>query len=160
MAVEIEIIGDRVENEEYYAGEYLDKMFKAYFNNKNDINGKILIKPNFRAPGEKREDIDIVVWMRFENFREKFATKHQYKEDDETIISTNKTLSPIFINSFLFAIELKSHNRDGVCFSSTEVRVKYKDKYSSVTEQNEQQSYSLKNFIEKNAKGLNEPLWT
>lgn len=155
MAVEIEIIGDRVENEEYYAGEYLDKMFKAYFNNKNDINGKILIKPNFRAPGEKREDIDIVVWMRFENFREKFATKHQYKEDDETIISTNKTLSPIFINSFLFAIELKSHNRDGVCFSSTEVRVKYKDKYSSVTEQNEQQSYSLKNFIEKNAKGLN-----
>lgn len=155
MAVEIEIIGNKVENEEFYAGEYLDKMFKAYFNNKNDVNGKILIKPNFRAPGEKREDIDIVVWMRFENFREKFVTKHQYKEDGETIFSKIKTLSPVFINSFLFAIELKSHNRQGVHFSNTEVRVKYKDKYSSVTEQNEQQSYSLKNFIEKNASGLN-----
>lgn len=155
MAVEIEIIGEKVENEEYYAGEYLDEMFKSYFKNKNEVNGKILIKPNFRAPGEKREDIDIVVWMRFENFRDKFVTKSQSKIDDEVIISKNKVLEPVYINSFLFAIELKSHNRDGVLFSKTEVKVKYKEKLSSVTAQNEEQSYSLKNFIAKNAKELN-----
>jgi len=154
MAVNIEIVGGRVENEEYYAGEYLYNMFNGYFNNKNDIGGKILIKPNFRAPGEQREDIDIVVWMRFENFRETFATKNRSKVNDEIIISDNKTKSDVFMNSFLFAIELKSHNRDGVIFSNTEVRVKYNGKTSSVTEQNEQQSYSLKNFISKNAKEL------
>ncbi|MDC1052023.1 DEAD/DEAH box helicase family protein [Flavobacteriaceae bacterium] len=155
MAVNIEIIGDKAGNEEYYAGEYLYNMFTAYFDNKNDIGGKILIKPNFRAPGEQREDIDIVVWMRFENFRETFATKSKSKVDDEIIISENKTLSPVYMNSFLFVIELKSHNRDGVIFSNTEVRVKYNGKTSSVTEQNEQQSYSLKNYISKNAKELN-----
>ena len=154
MAVSIEIIGNKVENEEYYAGEYLYNMFNTYFNNKNDIGGTILIKPNFRAPGEQREDIDIVIWMRFENFRETFATKNKSKVNDEIIISDNKTKSDVFMNSFLFAIELKSHNRDGVIFSNTEVRVKYNGKTSSVTEQNEQQSYSLKNFISKNAKEL------
>jgi hypothetical protein len=154
--VHIKILGERVENEEFYAGEYLEQMFTKHFSNKTEVNGTILIKPNFRAPGEKREDIDIVVWMNFENLREKFSTKNKFKENDKTVFSKNKQLSPVFLNSFLYAIEVKSHNKDGVLFSSTEAKVKYPDGHpSSVTAQNEEQSYSLKNYISNNAKNLN-----
>lgn len=152
--VEVRILGAKVENEEYEGGVYIRDMLQNYFSKKNDINGTILLKPNFRAPGEKREDIDIVVWMNFENFKDKFVTKYQYKENEKTIISHNKVLSPVFLNSFLFAIELKSHNKDGVVFSGAEVKVKYNERLSSATAQNEEQSYSLKNYIAKNANNL------
>ena len=147
IMVTVKLLGDKVENEEYEGGVYIQNMLIDYFKNRTNIDGIILIKPNFRAPGEKREDIDIVVWMRFKNFREKFYTKYQNNNSH----SEDKSLMPVYLNSFLLAIEVKSHNRDGVVFTSTEVKVKYNDKLSSATAQNEEQSYSLLNFIRKNA---------
>ncbi len=155
--VAVEILGDKVENEEYYGGEYIKDLFQKYFVNKKDIQGLILIKPNFRAPGEKREDIDIVVWMRFENFRESFATKYQYQEtnNEGNRISSNKAVYPVFLNSFLLAIELKSHTSSGVRFKNTEIDVKYNGKYSSATMQSDEQRYSLINYIKNVSPRLN-----
>ena len=72
MAVEIKILGNLVlsgiGSEEWGAAVLLENIFKNEFKNKNEINGTILIKPNFKAVGEDPEDIALIRAIAVHNF--------------------------------------------------------------------------------------------
>ncbi|NRT16978.1 hypothetical protein HNP99_003352 [Flavobacterium sp. 28A] len=160
MSVIIKIIGEEVisgiGSEEYRAAILLETAFKNEFQNKNEINGTILIKPNFKAIGEDPEDIDLVIWMNLENYSYSVFCPHKYfnGEHQKYEIEHNQTKKEVNFKSLLLNIELKSHTNSGITFTANDVMVKYKGKMSSAYDQNTKQKYSLKNFISKSHSSL------
>jgi hypothetical protein len=162
MAVEIKLLGNKIESgvgaEEYNSAVYLISIFENYFISQKDIDGTMLIKPNFKAVGEDPEDIDIVVWCNFENFKYDTFCYHSYfdEESNRYLNSKQKTKNEVVFKSMLINIELKSHNNSGVTITNNDVLVDYKGKKSSAYIQNNNQKYSLKNFINKSERELNQ----
>ena len=162
MAVEIKILGEPVSSgigsEEYNASLNLLKIFNNEFNTIKDVNGVILIKPNFKAVGEDPEDIDIVVWCKFKNFKFDTFSFHSFfdQETDKYLTTKQKTKIEVNFKSMLINIELKSHNNSGVTITKNDVLVDYKGKKSSAYTQNNNQKYSLKNFINKSESKLSQ----
>lgn len=160
MAVEIKILGEPIlsgiGSEEYTGAGILRDIFKDEFSNKNEINGKIVIKPNFKAIGEDPEDIDIVVWINLENCLYNVNCPHNFFNDITQKFETSSmpTRKEVTIKSILFNIELKSHNNSGITISANDIKVDYKGKKSSAYDQNNKQKYSLKNFISKSESNL------
>lgn len=160
MGVTIKILGEKITAgvgaEECSASENLKSIFEDYFIKHSEINGTILIKPNFKAVGEDPEDIDIVVWCNFENFKYKTFSLHSYydQESNRYLTSNQKTKNEVVFKSMLINIELKSHNNSGVTITNNDVLVDYKGKKSSAYNQNNNQKYSLKNFINKSESKL------
>ena len=162
MSVEIKIIGEKINAgsgaEECSAGENLKSIFEEYFIKNSNVDGTILIKPNFKAVGEDPEDIDIVVWFNFENFKYDTFSFHSFydQETDKYLTTKQKTKIEVNFKSMLINIELKSHNNSGVIITRNDVLVDYKGKKSSASTQNTNQKYSLKNFINKSEKRLSQ----
>ncbi|GAA4053451.1 DEAD/DEAH box helicase family protein [Flavobacterium chungnamense] len=160
MSVTIKILGQEVlsgiGSDEYSGAVLLKSIFENEFHNKNEINGTILIKPNFKAVGEDPEDIDIVVWINLENYFYSVFCPHKYfnEETQQYEIVSDKTKKEINFKSMLLNIELKSHNNSGVLISTNDIVVDYKGKKSSAYDQNTKQKYSLKNFISKSQPSL------
>ena len=160
MAVEIKILGNivlsGVGSEEWGAAVQLEKIFKNEFQHKNEINGTILIKPNFKAIGEDPEDIDIVVWINLEDYLYSVFCPHKYLNEETQQYDIDHILTKKEINfkSMLLNIELKSHNNSGITISTNDIKVDYKGKKSSAYDQNTKQKYSLKNFISKSQPSL------
>ena len=153
MAVDIKILGDVIKSgiglEEYQGAELLKEIFNKEFENKPEVYGVILIKPNFKAIGQETEDIDIVVWFNLDNYKETFTCGHSFfdEETKKFKIENQQIRKEVNFKSLLLTIELKSHNNDGIEFYSNDVKVKYKGKLSSAYIQSDKQKYALKNFI-------------
>lgn len=153
MGVKIQILGNQINTgvgaEEWEASEYLKLVFEKEFENK-DVNGTILIKPNFKALGQGTEDIDIVVWMRFEDYKYKVFSGYKTNNDGRTETIKEKTKKEIKFSSLLLTIEHKSHDNTGIELSNTDLKVKYRGKLSSAIDQSIKQKYALVNFIKRN----------
>lgn len=167
MGVTIKILGKKITSgvgaEEYSAGENLKFIFEEYFIKHTDVDGTILIKPNFKAVGEDPEDIDLVLWFNFENFKYdtfsfySFIDQEREKQDKVKYLTTKlKTKNEVVFKSMLINIELKSHENSGVTITKNDVLVDYKGKKSSAYTQNNDQKYSLKNFINKSESKLSQ----
>jgi hypothetical protein len=160
MAVEIKIIGTEilagVGSDEYNGAVQLKQIFINEFQNKKDLNGSILIKPNFKAIGQDPEDLDIVLWINLENYKFSVFCGHKYFDEEIDRYSTEEKLTKKEVNfkSMLINIELKSHNNSGVVISANDILVEYGGKKSSAYDQNTKQKYSLKNFIAKSQPNL------
>jgi hypothetical protein len=160
MAVEIKIIGTEilagVGSDEYNGAVQLKQIFINEFKNKTDINGSILIKPNFKAIGQDPEDLDVVVWINLENYKYTVFCGHKYFDEELNRYCTEEKLTKKEVNfkSMLINIELKSHNNSGVVISTNDILVEYNGKKSSAYDQNTKQKYSLKNFIDKSQPNL------
>lgn len=153
MPVEIKLLGEKIESgtgaEEYAAAVRLRDLFHDEFHVKEDVNGTVLIKPNFKATGYATEDIDIVVWMSFENYQCKIFTGYQSynPQTKEEVYVREKTLHPVALHSMLLTIELKSHVKSGIRLEPNAVKVIYNNKWSSATDQSNKQKYSLTGYI-------------
>ena len=161
MSVDIKILGDVITSgiglEEYLGAELLKDIFIKEFEEKNEVDGVILIKPNFKAVGQDTEDIDIVVWFNLENYKETFSCGYSYFDEVSEKYKVDNQLNRREVNfkSLLLTIELKSHNNDGIEFFSNDVKVKYKGKLSSAYLQSDKQKYALKNFISFSQPSIN-----
>lgn len=153
MPVAIKILGEKIlsgiGSEEWSAAVQLENMFKNEFQHKNEINGSILIKPNFKAIGEDPEDIDIVVWINLDDFKYNVFCGYKYFDGDKYQTEQQLTKKEVNFKSMLLNIELKSHNNSGVVITTNDIYVDYKGKKSSAYVQNDRQKYSLKNFMSK-----------
>lgn len=153
MSVDIKILGDVITSgiglEEYQGAELLKEVFNKEFENKQEVDGVILIKPNFKAIGQDTEDIDIVVWLNLDNYKETFTCGHTFFDVETNKFKIENQLNRKEVNfkSLLLTLELKSHNNDGIEFFANDVKVKYNGKLSSAYTQSDKQKYALKNFI-------------
>lgn len=113
MPVEIKILGDLIEHgvgaEECAAALDLKKCFEDEFTNKSDVNGLIVIKPNFKAIGYNPEDIDLVVWMNFNNYTYNLFTGYQYIDSTDKQVKVEPYLEQgILIAEEMTAIDLEA----------------------------------------------------
>lgn len=153
MGVEIKVLGHHIESgigsEECAAAKQLEQIFIKEFENKNDISGAILIKPNFKALHQQPEDIDIVVWMNLENYNYSVFTGHSSKINNRYEITHEKIKEDVNFSSLLLTIELKSHTNSGVEITNNNLIVFTGNDKKSATEQSNGQKYSLVNYIKR-----------
>lgn len=99
-----------------------------------------------KCHGQRRRDIDVLLLATF-NPRLAFAPymKTRTGPDRWQLVPT------IEVGGLCLAIEVKDHDADGVRFVGTAVEVRYRDGWKNASEQNEQQVYSVKGYLETQA---------
>jgi len=143
--VSIEHIGN-IDSEEYKAASELILIFKKEF---KDAKGHILFLSPAICFGQNVKDIDIVVIGQLEKgFSRQLTVRTKVRNNDDWI-EEEKYSKNIYINNFVFCIELKDLHNKNVRFRSSVAYVRYKENWHNATEQSEQQKYSLKNFLEE-----------
>ena len=100
----------------------------------------ISIYVGLKCYGEVYQDIDLFVVGNFHTPRE-FDILPDFRS-----LSSEKTAK---IKSFAWAIEEKSHDASGVRFNGQHAEVRYNGDWFDVTEKNERQKHSVKNFLSK-----------
>lgn len=93
------------------------------------------IFPSIQCFGQRFQDIDLLVIF------------GDYRQGDK---ANN-------VHSFCASIEVKAHSGDAVRFEGAKCIVKYNGQDHDVTNQSEQQKYSVRDYIRKNHRGKNSP---
>ncbi len=104
-----------------------------------DPESDVRILVDVNCPGQKVEDIDIVVLAVF-------------AKPPEIMIPARDNGSEIgrfLLGSFCAVIEVKTHRRDSVELRGDVVRVKYRDDWHDATRQSTQQVHSLARYLEQ-----------
>lgn len=131
----INIHGLEDRSSEYEAAKELSKIAIDAIPDIEDNNQVILeIFPSIQCFGQRYQDIDLLVF---------FA---DYRDEKHALISS----SGMHVQSFCASIEVKNHSSDSVYFEGAKCIVTYKGQDHDVTNQSEQQKYSVRNYIKKN----------
>lgn len=127
----IEIVNpsDSVETEAAY--ELRDLVIAAWPGTTTDRRYEIGIVPNARCYGQKREEIDLLVFGRVE-------------DPLPSVIMNGRR---VLVRSFCFAVEVKDHPLGRVRFSGNSVDVNYKGKWENASQQNHEQMGSILNYL-------------
>jgi len=133
----LSIAGLKNNSNEYLAAEQLLDVFKNTI--PNEVIGEIVIAPNVTLFGQTVKDIDLLVIGLLDNCRLKLDFTHNGEIREDYVI----------ISSFCTAIELKSHDISGVIREGTDFYVKYGFKQHNVTQQSNQQKFSVMNFFNR-----------
>lgn len=139
----IDIIGPE-ESPEYAAAQALRNAIVDAWPDACDANNTddmIYLVAAAKCYGQKVADIDLVVYVDLKN-------RQPVNSGDN---------NRVYVQSLCLTIELKSHEPAGVQFDGNQVRVRYKQHWSDVSEQAHQQRVSLQKFLE--AQGLPQAPW-
>lgn len=121
------------DSDELNAGKILQQVFMSSLSN---TPGKIWIIPSINVhPGTGRHDVDILIIGKFET---------------GYMINSVAGFNDIDIQSFCTTIEVKSHSVEGIIQDGTHLLVSYGDDLEDVTNQSEDQKFTLKKFLSEN----------
>lgn len=114
---------------------------------------EICIVAGAKCHGQRRRDIDILLLATF-------APGVAFSPYLPIRVAGGQLLRVplVDISSLCLAIEVKDHDAEDVRFVGTDVYVKYGDLYHNASEQNEEQIYSVKNYLE--GQGIRAPFVT
>ncbi|MCC5973028.1 MAG: AAA family ATPase [Rubellimicrobium sp.] len=146
----IEILGAN-EGQEYEAAVHLRKLILAVWPDLSqhpDDHIKLFV--SLKLYGQKYEDIDVFVVGHFTEPREFDVEMKFYPRDREPILPRRA-----YVRSFALAVEVKSHDANGVRFDDKVVSVKYPRGWECVTEKAFKQVFELKSYLER--AGLSSP---
>ncbi len=135
MSVVVNVIGDKEYTEEYLCSIELKKIFDESI--PRTVIGEISIFSNITLFGQEVKDIDILVVGSLSNCPIRISINSGIKKE---VVS---------VESFVTAIELKTHDSSGIFRKGVDLYVNYGIKSHNVTEQSNKQKYSLKNYFEK-----------
>ena len=136
----IEIYGAQ-EGQEYEAACHLKNLILDFWPDlATRPKDQILIYAGLKCYGETIQDIDLFVIGKFHTPRE-FKILPEFKGNH-----ANATAK---IDSFAWVIEEKSHDASGVRFNGKHAEVRYSGEWFDVTEKNERQKHSVKNFLKR-----------
>lgn len=138
----INIHGLEDRSSEYEAAKLLAKIASESIPDLVENNRVILeIFPSIQCFGQKYQDIDLLIF--FADFR-----------DEKKLLVNN---SGAKIHSFCASVEVKNHSPDSVYFEGAKCIVTYNGQDHDVTNQSEQQKYSVRNYIIKNSERKKSP---
>lgn len=103
---------------------------------------EVHIFPSVQCYGYNPQDIDLFVLGNLKNYST--FIKSQSRDFDE-----NEEERIINIKNFCIVIEVKKHRIDGIKFRGSQLEVNQGGKYFSATNQNDEQIYSLRGFLEQ-----------
>ncbi len=108
----------------------------------NDLKHQIWIIVGAKCHGQKKRDIDILLLASFGSK----LTYHPFL----SFYSYGQLEKPgeVQVKNLCAAIEIKDHSLGKVRFEGSRIQVLYKEGWKDVTEQNDQQRFSVKNFVE------------
>ena len=137
MAVKIEIVNKIKDSNtrECIAANDLKDLLATSFS--PHINGSIAIAYSLTLCGQDPRDVDLLMWGKLDNYvlNEYYTNDVHYAKKD------------LVVDSFCIAIELKEHSPHDVILNNTHIHVRYKGEWKDATEQNENQRYSVVNYL-------------
>lgn len=111
--------------------------------------GKILIASSVQIYGQAVKDLDLVVLGSLKDYS--LTTNTKYKNKWGIICGPDE--KSVEIHNFVIPIELKDHDPSLISCDNSCVYVEYRSGRKNVTQQSENQKYSLKGFMEDNLSG-------
>lgn len=138
MSVLISIIGSKPESDEYQGAIRLKQILSQGLD--NSVVGEIILHANATLVGQSVKDIDLLMMGTLHNYRPKLSF---------TGVGQSEVCDNVEITSFCTAIEIKSHDINGVYRQGTELYVRYGDRSHPVTTQSNAQKISVKNFFDR-----------
>jgi|GEM_PF-7043820 len=128
--------------EEEKMARYFIQEANKYF---KDYSGRVYAIPSLR----KNRDMDLVIWMHFDNCLVKAKTGYINIDDDggekEFRLATMKQ---VWFNSALLIIELKKHNTsDSIRVNNGKLFVKYNEGWKNASDQSFDQTFALKTYL-------------
>ncbi len=138
MSVSIKVIGVKPSSDEYLAALKVKEVLENEFDEK--VMGEVILHANAYITGSSVKDIDLMMMGTLQNFRVKVDFTNKIGEIENNNVE---------ILSFCTAIEVKSHDRDGIMREGTELYVKYDQDWHSVTTQSNEQKNSIFSFFKR-----------
>lgn len=138
----INVVGDPTTSEYEAAIELRRLLLKAWPDVDLSIKHRVWIIAGAKCHGQPKRDIDVLLLASFGDGLAyipflPFSVHGQLECPDK-----------VRITSICAAIEVKDHAPEKVRFEGTNVKVYYREGWKDVTEQNHQQKFSVKNYIE------------
>ncbi len=138
----IYVLGEAATSEYEAAIELKNLILKTWPAIEQSAQHLVWIIAGAKCHGQPKRDIDVLLLA---NFSESLTYTPFLPF---SVYGQLESPSEVHIKSFCAAIEVKDHSPEKVRFEGTNVKVYYRDGWKDVTEQNHQQKYSVKNYIE------------
>lgn len=143
MAECISLVFNRVDlsEEEKMANVFIQAAKDFFYH----IPGKIYAVPSIR----KGRDMDLIVWMHFNNYKPSIKTGYISNPNQmgEKVNSLRKNRD-IWFNSSLLVIELKKHNnQDSISIRNGSLYLKYGSEFKNASDQSFNQIFHLQNYL-------------
>jgi DNA polymerase III delta prime subunit len=146
----IQVFGDEQKREYEAACSLRDAIIKVWPTVVDDPVHDVRIIAGAKCHGQKRRDIDILLLASFgAGFT--YRTFLAFQGYDEQIYEPDQ----VQVDSLCVAIEVKDHSDQQVRFVGTTVEVLYQRKWHNASEQNEEQIYSVKRYLQN--QGIHSP---
>lgn len=136
MSVIVKIIGTDNGGDEYCSAVRLKKILEEGI--PASVVGEIILHPNASLAGQGARDIDLMMMGTVSNYK----LPLQVTGRDGRLEQKDVT-----INSFCTAVEIKAHDISGVRRDMTELLVKYREGWHSVTAQSMHQKQNVRRFF-------------
>lgn len=136
VGVSIKVIGAKPNSDEYLAALKVKEVLENEFDEK--VMGEVILHANAYITGSCVKDIDLMMMGSLQNYRVKvdFTNNSGELENDN-----------VEILSFCTAIEVKSHDREGIMREGTELYVRYEEGWHSATTQSNEQKNSIFSYF-------------
>lgn len=138
MGVMVKVIGADKNSDEYTAALEVKKIVETQM--PKNVSGEIILFASATLFGQTVKDIDLLM----------VGSLNGYKINCDYSDSKNEIgFGEVLIESFCTAIEIKSHNINGIKLNGTDFYVKYNEGWHCVTEQSNKQKISVSNFLKR-----------
>jgi hypothetical protein len=154
----IRVVGCDTGPEADAARDMRDGVLKAWPWVESDPSAMILLIPNVQCHGETPRDIDLVVLASLPIEKATFDPSVHLRLLNDNSVDADI----VHVRSLCVVIEIKDHTPQDIRFVGNKVEVRYRSagsrhQWHSVTQQNEGQKYSLRNYLARHLSGLQVP---
>jgi DNA polymerase III delta prime subunit len=146
----IKIFGDEQKREYEAACSLRDAIIKVWTTLGDDPVHDVRIIAGAKCHGQRRRDIDILLLASLGGGLT-YRTFLPFQGHDKQLHKPDQ----VQVDSLCVAIEVKDHSDQKVRFVGTMVEVLYQGKWHNASEQNEEQIYSVKQYLQN--QGINSP---